>query len=110
MLVNTIDAHSPVGRLIQLKVGAQVCVHVRVCVCSQRNHFILHKPFLTPALLLACIFKVMLTKNLDVARGLVNGARGVVVDFESGKHGPYLAVKIYLLKILRKQWQDRIAY
>lgn len=31
--------------------------------------------------------KVMLTKNLDVARGLVNGARGVVVDFESGKHG-----------------------
>lgn len=31
--------------------------------------------------------KVMLTKNLDVARGLVNGARGVVVAFESGKHG-----------------------
>lgn len=88
-----------------------MCARTCVCVCSQRNHFILHKPFLTPALLLlACIFKVMLTKNLDVARGLVNGARGVVVDFESGKHGPYLAVKIYLLKILRKQWQDRIAY
>ncbi|XP_059200796.1 ATP-dependent DNA helicase PIF1 [Centropristis striata] len=52
-LARTIDAHSPVSRLIQLKVGAQV----------------------------------MLTKNLDVARGLVNGARGVVVAFESGKHG-----------------------
>lgn len=79
-------------------------------VCSQRNHFILHKPFLTHAILLACIFKVMLTKNLDVARGLVNGARGVVVGFESGKHGPYLTVKIYLLKIPHKQWQERIAY
>nr|XP_055058590.1 ATP-dependent DNA helicase PIF1 isoform X2 [Misgurnus anguillicaudatus] len=53
MLVQTIDSQSPVGRLLQLKVGAQV----------------------------------MLTKNLDVQRGLVNGARGVVVDFQPGSQG-----------------------
>ncbi|KAL0966680.1 hypothetical protein UPYG_G00298340 [Umbra pygmaea] len=52
-LVKTIDGQSPVSRLLQLKVGAQV----------------------------------MLTKNLDVQRGLVNGARGVVVDFQPGKPG-----------------------
>ncbi|KAJ0059041.1 hypothetical protein NL108_007279, partial [Boleophthalmus pectinirostris] len=52
-LEKTIDAHSPVSRELQLKVGAQV----------------------------------MLTKNLDVARGLVNGARGVVVSFDTQKHG-----------------------
>lgn len=43
----------------------------------------------------------MLTKNLDVTRGLVNGARGVVVAFESGKHGLYpsdTSVTVALLK------------
>uniref|UniRef100_A0A8C1BI55 ATP-dependent DNA helicase PIF1 n=1 Tax=Cyprinus carpio carpio TaxID=630221 RepID=A0A8C1BI55_CYPCA len=53
MLFQTIDALSPVSRMLQLKVGAQV----------------------------------MLTKNLDVQRGLVNGARGVVVDFQPGNQG-----------------------
>uniref|UniRef100_A0A8C3ZP28 ATP-dependent DNA helicase PIF1 n=1 Tax=Denticeps clupeoides TaxID=299321 RepID=A0A8C3ZP28_9TELE len=48
-----IDTICPVGRLLQLKVGAQV----------------------------------MLTKNLEVQKGLVNGARGAVVGFESGSQG-----------------------
>lgn len=84
-LVRTIDAHSPVGRIIQLKVGAQVlCARM-----TMRLHetFLFWRASLMAASLVSAPPKVMLTKNLDVARGLVNGARGVVVDFESGKHG-----------------------
>lgn len=84
-LVRTIDAHSPVGRIIQLKVGAQVlCAHM-----TMRLHetFLFWRASLMAASVVSAPPKVMLTKNLDVARGLVNGARGVVVDFESGKRG-----------------------
>ena len=37
----------------------------------------------------------MLTRNLEVERGLVNGARGVVLGFEPGKQGQYVFVFIY---------------
>jgi len=38
----------------------------------------------------------MLAKNLDVSQGLVNGARGVVVGFETEQKGKVN----YILKIL----------
>jgi len=45
----------------------------------------------------------MLTKNLDVARGLVNGARGVVVAFQSEKCGPYVFIGIFQQYLLREK-------
>eukprot|EP00064_Thunnus_orientalis_P022492 superscaffoldBa00007613_g22690 len=48
--------------------------------------------------------QVMLTKNLDVARGLVNGARGVVVAFESGKHGlPHVRFLCGVTEVLKPE-------
>ena len=31
--------------------------------------------------------QVMITKNLDIKQGVVNGARGIVIDFEKGTAG-----------------------
>ncbi|XP_058273888.1 ATP-dependent DNA helicase PIF1 isoform X2 [Hemibagrus wyckioides] len=55
--------------------------------------------------------QVMLTKNLDVQRGLVNGARGVVVDFLPGNQGlprvRFLCGAVEVMK--RERWTFKAA-
>ncbi|KAG8132259.1 hypothetical protein E2320_010128 [Naja naja] len=62
MLAKTLDAQCPVKSMIELKEGAQV--NKQKSTASDRG-------------------VVMLTKNLVVSQGLVNGARGVVIGFEA---------------------------
>lgn len=81
-LVQTIDSQSPVGQVLQLKVGAQVKFnppHQSITVIVKLNDSFTYAPI--------PVAKVMLTKNLDVQRGLVNGARGVIVSFQPGSNG-----------------------
>ena len=42
----------------------------------------------------------MLAKNIDVYRGLVNGARGVVRQFEPGSKGNHLSLDILALLLM----------
>lgn len=59
-------------------------------------------------MMMLILVKVMLTKNLDVTRGLVNGARGVVVAFESGKHGLYLFIFKRIAEMFAQKSQNRM--
>lgn len=77
-----IDKQVPVGETLELKKGAQVRIDKHLFTRSRKVALII----------LFVYFKVMLAKNLNLSKGLVNGARGIVTQFDSGNAG-YPVVK-----------------
>ncbi len=81
--------------LFHARLSAKIIVRPKRSACSiaQIPFYIIHtiKYFSTTQEWICC-FQVILAKNLDVSKGLVNGARGVVTGFESNMQG-YPTVK-----------------